>query len=376
MAPWLIPPAADVWRERRIAIGRYYKSFGGLDKPALTTSLLLKAPGPNGEKGVLYSSFEYNWLRLVYHADAKLFFERYYLVGASSGAPPDFAAFAHLTGQSADPIFIGVSNTDQMRSFTIAAPVIQAVPLMACDWINPAYYAPKPHGERSIDILMVANWLRLKRHWLLFEALKRMRRDLRVVLIGRNTADRTEREMRAEARAFGVRQALEIFTNLDQDEVTSHQCDARISLCFSDREGSCVAPVESMFADSPVAMMRDAYVGSRAYINPETGIFVGHRGLSRALSVFHERSDSYAPRNWVMQRITCEHSSRTLNGILRAYADRAGHAWSTDIASLCWRYVPAYVHQEDEQRLRAGVDELRTRYAIELVKFAGEKKRA
>jgi hypothetical protein len=60
---------------------------------------------------------------------------------------------------------------------------------------------------------MVANFSLFKRHWLLFRALRRMRRDLRVTLIGIPLPGRGERELRAEARAFGVAQDLEILTN-------------------------------------------------------------------------------------------------------------------------------------------------------------------
>jgi glycosyltransferase involved in cell wall biosynthesis len=369
LAPLLEAPACQVWTEHSIGLARYDSSFGDINKKGLTTSLLLKAPGPNGEKGVLYSSFEYNWLRLIKHHDAKAFFDRYYLVGASSGLTPDYVAFAHLAGSSKDPIFIGISNTRHMQSFDVAAPVIQAVPLMACDWIDPADYVVKPRNERTIDIVMVANWLRLKRHWLLFEALRTMRPDLRIVLIGRNGDGRTNEDLRAEARAFGVRQSIEILNEISVEEVRRHQSDSRISLLFSNREGSCVAPVESMFADTPVAMMADGEVGSKAYINKDTGILVERAGLGRTLSEFLERRETYRPREWALANVTCHHSSQKLNAVLREYAQRAGHAWTTDIAPLCWRYVPRHVNAADDVRLAPGVEELRSTLGIELVKW-------
>jgi glycosyltransferase involved in cell wall biosynthesis len=350
-------------------MSRYLSVFGGIQKKAITTSLVLKAPGPNGERGVLYSSFEYNWVRLVRHYDARRFFREYYLVGASSWSPGDVAAFGHISGLSPDPVFVGVSNKRDIEGYRVAQGVIEPVPLMACDWVDPDFYVPKPHAERSIDILMVANWLRLKRHWMLFEALRRMPKQFRVVLVGRNAEGRTEETLRAEARAFGAPQQLEIYTNIPPDQVAELQCSARISVLFSQQEGSCVAPVESMFANTPVAMMKSGVVGSMAHVNEHTGVLVSRAGLSRALMSLHERSGDMNPRKWAVDNISCHKSSARLNEILRAYAESVGHPWTQNIAPLCWRYVPSYVKPEDEVRLAPELDRLAREHGIELVKF-------
>lgn len=366
LRPWLTGDAADTWRTTGAGLGRYDASFGDMSSRALTTSIVLKAPGPNGEKGVLYSSFEYNWMRLVHHGRARDFFRDWYLVGASSWSPGDYIAFGHLAGLSTDPVFIGVSHVSDMETYRVAAPAIAPVPLMACDWVDPDFYEPRPKSERTIDILMVANWLRFKRHWLLFEALRDMPRSLRVVLVGRNGPGRTEREIRAEARAYGVRQELELHTDIGPRDVARLQAEARISIICSQREGSCVAPVEAMFADTPVAMFRDAHVGSTAHVNAHTGRLVTRAGLARQLTELLEASASLHPRTWAMQHISCHQSSARLNEILREHALRGGQPWTTDIAPLAWRYVPCHVHAADEVRLRPTVGLLAEQYGVEL----------
>jgi glycosyltransferase involved in cell wall biosynthesis len=343
------------------------------DESALTTSLVLKAPGPNGEKGVLYVSFEYNWLRLVAHHDAGAVLDDYYLVGASSWTPTDYATISAFAGLSEDPIFVGVSNLADMGPIGLMRPVAEPVAILASDWVNPAYYEPRPHDQRSIDVLVVANWTRVKRHWLLFEALREMPRNARVVLVGRNAPGRTEKEIRAEARAFGVRQDLELHTNLTIDEVTALQCDARISAIFTHREGSCVAVPESLFADAPVAMMAEAHIGSKAYINRQTGVLLGRRRLARQLRRFWEESGRYNAREWALRNISCAATTRRLNAILRGWARRTGRPWTEDIAPMCWRYVPSYVNAADEARLAPAVERLRRRHGVVLEKFRGER---
>lgn len=364
LSPLLTGQGASAWRSERIGLERYLGDFADISDRQLTASLVLKTPGADGEKGVLYSSFEYNWMRIVRSPRAKEFFADWYLVGASSWSPPDYASFFHLAGLSDDPVFIGISNLADLESYRVAAPVIEPLPLMACDWINPSFYEPRARDHRSVDILMVANWLPFKRHWLLFRALSEFPRNARIVLVGRNAPGRNEDTLRREARAFGVQQDLELYTDIGIEQVTALQCDAKISAVFSEREGSCVAPVESFFANSPVAMMNDAHVGSRAYINPQTGVLLSKRDIGRQLRTFWEERDNYSPREWAMHHVTCHTSSRRLNEILRTHAERTGARWTRDIVPLCWRYMPSYVHESDHAALAPAFQELHERFDI------------
>jgi len=370
LKPYLTSDGAQLWRSGRIGWSHAFEDFGeGGKSRAIATSLVLKAPAEGGEKGVLYSSFEYNWLKLVANHDIRAILREYYLVGATSWSPADYAVFGNLAGLSDDPIFMGISNIADTEAYRVMSPAIEPVPLMACDWTNPAFYAPKPRSERTIDILMVANWLPFKRHWLLFQALRNMPRTLRVVLVGRNAPGRTEREILAEARAFGVRQSLELITNVDIQSVTALQCDARVSLVCSRREGSCVAPAESLFADTPIALMEDAHVGVKAHVNVSTGMLLSSARMPAQLTEMLEQGERFAPRTWASAHISCSRSSALLNRQLREHAFRTGRPWTTDIAELCWRYVPSYVKPADRSRLEPAVASLRYKHGVELVAY-------
>ncbi|GAC1535847.1 MAG: hypothetical protein NVS2B9_01340 [Myxococcales bacterium] len=370
LQPYLVGGLTGLCRSQKVGWGQYSDD---LQTRYLTTSLVLKAPRPGGEKGVLYCSFEYNWMRLIAHHDAAAVLSDYYLVGATSWSPTDYAVLAAFAGLSPDPIFIGVSNHADVERLSLMRPVAEPLPILASDWVNPDCYAPKPQRDRTIDILMVANWSRVKRHWVLFEALREMPSHLRVVLVGRNAPGRSEREIRSEAQAFGVRQQLELHTNLEVDEVAALQCDARISLIFSRREGSCVSTAESLFAGSPVGMIDDAHIGSRAYLNPRTGATFSRRGLATALRRFLDESEGYTPRQWALENISCQRTSQRLNDVLRNWSLKTHRPWTEDIAPLCWRYVPAYLAPADEKRLAPAVEELKRRHGVELQKFLGER---
>ncbi|MDN5865161.1 MAG: glycosyltransferase [Gammaproteobacteria bacterium] len=369
---WLQPQRVAIWRERHIGWQRYYGDFGAISRePKLKTSLLLKEPGPGGEKGVLYSSFEYNWMKILAGRDPRKYFRDYILVGATSWSPSDYAVFANLCGLSEDPMFMGVSNLSDLQQYRTFLPCIFPVPILACDWCDPDLYKPRPRSQRSIDILMMAHFTGWKRHWLLFEALKHMPRNMNVVLLGRAT--RLERDIREEAKAFGVRQDLTVVSGLDIDEVAAYECNAKVSVSLSKREGSCVGVTESMFADTPVVMMQDAHIGARAHINSSTGRIARRGELHRVLSEMLEDPSKYNPRAWACENISARQSSQRLNAILRDHSLKAGKPWTQDIAALCWRYVPRYLDNEDAARLRPGIERMRERHGIELEEFVSER---
>ena len=152
--------------------------------------------------------------------------------------------------------------------------------------------------------------------------------------------------------------------------------ESRVSIAFSKREGACISVAESLFADSPVAMMHDAHMGSRTYINERTGRFVQRRGLARALSGMIERSGGFAAREWALANISAPRTSERLNAILREHAQRAGRPWTTDIVPLCRRYVPRYLHDADRVRMQAGVKRLQLKHGIVLDEFVSEREAA
>lgn len=369
VAPYFGGAKSDFCRTHKIGWGRYYSEFD-LQSPELTSSLVLKAPGPNGEKGVLYIAFEYNLMRMIAHTlDATRLLQDYLVICASSWSPTDFAMMATFAGLSDDPLFVGISNEADIAAYEVASPVVRPLPILASDWIDPRFYSPKPAADRTVDFLMVANFSRFKRHWLLFEALAAMSPTIRVAILGMATPDRTADTLRAEARAFGVKQDLDIRTNISIEEVAAYQANSRVSLLLSRREGSCVATAESLFADSPVAMMRDAHIGSKAYINEKTGALLDYKDLPQQLESLLERSAGFRAREWAEANISAHKSSERLNRLFKDHASRTGLPWTQDLAPMCWRYVPTYLREEDRARLRPAVDELAQRHGVKLKEF-------
>src|SRR5262249_10541522 len=114
--PFLTGQQTDVARREKVGWRRYFASFGNIgSQKALTTSLVLTAPGPGAKKGVPSCSFKYTWMRLAAPHDAAAVLRDYSLVGATSGARNDYASMMAFAGPSKDPFFIEISNLDALE---------------------------------------------------------------------------------------------------------------------------------------------------------------------------------------------------------------------------------------------------------------------
>ena len=320
----------------------------------LTRSILLKAPGAAGEKGVLLMYFEYNWVRLALgmsHDDFEGFDSRYDLILSTSWSPTDYAALALLLARTKGPLFVQPCNhleSEKLRGFHPRIHVLDSLP---CDWIDPAFYPPADSPQRDIDFLMVANWGEFKRHWDFFAALTGLPPHLRVVLVGQKEAGRDAEFIRRLAAKIGVPQSLEIHQSLPIAEVSALQTRAKVSLIFSRREGCCVAAVESLFAGCALGMRSDAHVGPLRYIHQETGLRLRPGHLAEDLARLLEVAKDLRPAQWAAANISCHQTYAKVNQALRAASLAQGRPWTTDLCPPHWRPYPTYVHEQDAARM-------------------------
>jgi glycosyltransferase involved in cell wall biosynthesis len=314
----------------------------GIRDPRISKAAIIKPWVSPREKGVVFVSFEDQWARLLCARDLEAFARRYDLVVAPTWCPPhslvNVAFPAAYPGDA--PIFTLISNVKDLEIFPRLSPRYAVVPLFASSWVNPDFYAPRPRDQRDIDIVMIANFGKYKRHHALFRALAHMPKTVRVMLIGQPQDGRNGDSILAEAALFGVADRVTAKSSVTNEFLADAFCRAKISLIMSRREGSCVAVTESMFADTPVGLLHDAEVGSKAFINDATGRLLDERRLAKDLAAFLDAAPTYSPRQWAVENISCRQSSQTLNGHLRKHALAAGQDWTTDISPLYWRPDP------------------------------------
>lgn len=341
---------AKIWREQHIGWTRYPRA--AVDSH-VNRSIVLKAPRPTGEKGVLLVMFEYNWLRLLANVKNLGYLgEKFDIILSTSWSPTDYALLALALQSLSGTIFVQACNYGEVPKIEEFSPRLKCLSCIACDWINPECYRPKPYDQRQTDILMVANWAPFKRHWQLFDALRHMPRSLRITMIGQEEGGHTLSMLRDQAALFGVKQDINFLENITIDDVTRHQCDSKISLILSRREGCCVAAVESLFADSPLGMMHDAHVGPRAYLNKDTGIPLTPNRMDVQLQRFLENAGSFRARTWATENISCTKSIGKVNTLLRSHAESRGAPWTHDLKTPYWHPYPIFLNPSDREEMR------------------------
>jgi hypothetical protein len=335
-------------------------------EPRLSKAVVLKpCVGPR-EKGVLFVSFETQWIRLLRPANFRELAERYTIVVAPSSSPPHVLINYAFPVAFPGPVFTLISNPKDMAVFPRMSSNLTVVPLYASSWINPGLFQPLPRRERICDLLMVANFAKFKRHQAFFAALRAMPKDIRVVLIGQNQDGRSAETIRSIANWYGVVDRFTLLSNQPYVEVVKQFCAARASVVLSKREGSCVAIAESLFADAPAAMLQGAGIGSRAFINEQTGRFLDERTLARDLTDFVHDADRYQPRQWALDNISCFRSTQILNDLLKQKAIALGQEWTLDIATMQWAPDPKLVHDEDRRRLAPERQTILERFGLEI----------
>ncbi len=352
----LLDPAKIDWRE----------FDPDIDNPLVGKAALVKPWISPREKGVVFFSFEKQWLKILRHVQVEAFAQHYDIVVAPTWSPPHHLFTFVFPKAFPGPVFSLISNIKDLEHFPRFAPNYVMVPLFASSWVNPEYFQPIPTEQKDIDVIMVANFGTFKRHHVLFKALRHMSKNLRIVLLGQEQDGRTVATIRAEARCYGIEDRLEIRGNARYEEVTATLPRAKVSIILSRREGSCVAVAESMFAGTPVGLLESAEIGSKYFINPQTGRLLRERQLAEDLTEFIAQSAHYKPRLWADQHISCTQSTAVLNGVLKKYALEHGQEWTQDIAPMCWRPDPRLLRSEDSLRLEPARSELLERFGLKL----------
>jgi glycosyltransferase involved in cell wall biosynthesis len=336
----------------------------GFDRRALEKAVILKPCVSEREKGVLFISFANQWVRLLGLPGLRELARSYALVLAPAWSPPHDLIHYAFSGAYPDVFFSLISNVEDLETLPRMSTNCRVVRLFASSWVNPDFFRPLPSHERDVDIVMVANFGRFKRHFAFFKTLRRMPSDLRVVLIGQDQDGRSKDTIYNEAKLYNVQKRIHIIKDASYQAVSEALCRSRVSLILSRREGSCVVVAESLFANTPVGMLKDAHVGSRAFINESTGYLFEPGDMAGQLQDFLTRAAEYSARGWAERNISCHRSTAVLNEAIRSHMLESGQEWTQDIAPLCWCPDPRLVFPEDEARMQVAHADLRDRFGL------------
>jgi hypothetical protein len=358
--------SSHLWRNPQSGWSKYiWKEKDGL--PAISHGLILKPPISTQEKGILVVWVEYNLAALLRSNALAAILNHYQIIFSTSWSPPDFALIWALASEPNAELFIIGSNAQDAGWLQQIPARLSVLPFYASHWICGDDYQELLGSEKTYDFCLVANWAPFKRHWSLFQALRQMPDDLRLALIGQPEGQYTVDSTRALAKAFGVCQQIDWFNRLGPTEVHKIQAESRCGLMMSLREGSCLAVVESLLADSPVGMFENAHVGSLDFIQKTTGVRLNSRRTAQGLmELLHsQKQGRFAAREWALQHAEARLSSQVLNAIFRDNASNQQHPWTLDLLPFCLRSArPDFIDRRHWLEAQSWHDQFEAQYNV------------
>src|SRR5687768_11803312 len=291
--------------------------------------LVVKTARPN-ERGVLFVDYSYVFPLLAGLFDLRAIAERYFIVLEPSwrdACSPEILAYSRLDA----PVFVQTIEPHDHRLFAALRSNLQVIPIAANYWVDYRTSSITTTERRDIDVIMVASWSRIKRHWRVFKTLRRLRRQghrLRVALVGYQQ-DLSRAEIENQARYFDVADQIEMFEGLSQDGVSSLLWRSKVHVLWSRTECANRAIIEAMLADVPVLVREGLTYGFHyPYINAQTGRFVREADLGQAILETVRSAKDYSPRQWVLDHMTCQQATAAVEEAVRLTAAQLGERWS------------------------------------------------
>jgi len=226
------------------------------------------------------------------------------------------------------------------------------------DWVDPDVFRPLPDVRKEFDVVMIATYQRLKRHDVLFRAMRRLRpRRLRVALIGR-TLEQSRTEFEAMMHEYGVHEDCVIFQQLSPAQVNEVLNRSKVNVLLSRAEGGNKGLLEGFAANVPCVVYKRMMGHRQSDINPMTGRLSDDEELAEVLLDVIEHYQDFSPREWFLQNTGYRNSTRRLNALLQEEALRRGEPWTTDIVPKVNRPYLEYVNPADCAKVQRGWDEL------------------
>ncbi len=314
------------------------------------TAIIKRSRGTQ-ERGILLVSFENELLKIVSAPSFSQIEKNYQIIFIPSWQPFYSAPLFLLAAKAEYDFFIMPSSFSDIPLSEELGDKCLAIPFHAASWVNEDFYSDHD-VQKNVDIVMIANFSKYKRHWRLFEALKDLSVDLEVCLAGVPLRSRTKESLLQEAEAFGVQGRIRILEDLADHEIKNLMMRARVFCALSHKEGSYVAVAESLVAGTPVGMYKNALIGTRAYINDDTGIFFEpNKPLAPQLIKFIDISRNMDPSKWARANISARINNRKLSQIFRKHALSNNDEWNSDIdPSYAKRFDLYYYQGENTER--------------------------
>lgn len=291
---------------------------------------ILKEKASENEKGILLLMFNSTIRDFPLYLDVNKVMEDYYLILEPSWSGFFIDEILQYTKFSS-PVWVLSGYFKDFEFLKQLGSNLIPLPIGPCDWVDPELTGRVLSSVKKYDIVFNSNWASWKRHQVLFSAIKKITRPVRVALIGVELEGRNRKDIELLAKFYNVQHLIEIFERVPYIQALEITASSKCALLLSLKEGSNRALAEAMMCDVPVILLENHIGGIRKNINPMTGILTSETKLNNAILHMIEDFDHYSPRKWAIENASCFVSSQLVNTVFKQYSLDNHLEWSKDI---------------------------------------------
>ena len=248
----------------------------------------------NDEKGVLTIAYNYAIPSFMYMFDYEEIMKRYHIVLEPSTARllmPEIL----ICDQLKDNVYVQTGEPRDRDFIARYSENLKPISIAANWWLNTNVFKYDAMKEKKYDIVMVSTFTKLKRHYLLFNALKKLKSQgvkLKAVLVGYQ-GRYSKQDILNMAKYAGVEDQVDIFENLSPEETAHYYQVSKVNILLSKREGTPRTIIEGLHCGTP-AMLRNGFNFNYKYpfITETSGAYFNDSTLAQDIMILLNKVDN------------------------------------------------------------------------------------
>lgn len=356
--------------------------FVGPDRleAASRRAIILKTPafGDDGRarKGVLLITFTDTLAFFCHQVDCERLLQYFHVVLEPSWSGYCDPNILFWTRFPAHPVVVQATERKDRDFMTSLRSNLVPVDFGASDWVDFRLFRPVPGTPKDFDAVYVTNYNPIKRHHVLFRAIKRIGDPAYRAALAFGKWGDARKDMEALVDYYGVRRNVTLLDGLSPEGVNDLLNRSKVNVLLSRKEGSNRSIFEGFFANVPGIVLRGNIGVNKDYINDQTGQLVDERKLPDALLDFRHNWARYTPLEWASRNISPIVTTRKLEDCLARLSRQAGEPWSGGLVPKVNAPEAQYFSPEDAAAmpdpasvlglfLKSNTEGLRTAQALE-----------
>ena len=216
------------------------------------------------------------------------------------------------------------------------------------DWVDDDKFNTKKYKEKDFDIVMVGNWGKVKRHEVLFKAVKKMTSKPKIALIGYPAFQRTKMDIVKEAKRHGIDEICTFYEKIPPSEVADILSRTKVNVLLSKGEGANRGIYEGMFCGNVVVVYKNNKGVNLNNINQNTGYLSGEDELPQILETAIRNYEKFDTRKWAEENTGYKKATKILNTQLKKITLQKGYLWTENIVSK--KNLPNLVYAKESDR--------------------------